>query len=416
MHIQAKYIKRIAIWSILFVQMTWFFYDNIAEAWSYPVKEVAKPSCKADHWNKLSPECKIQLPIIARANYAAYKDNQLTRLIYSVLWGAPYSDWWDNKKWAHEWVDIVSSEWTPIYAVEDGQVVRAGAAAWYGNLITIKHVLWNGNIVYSIYWHLESVITTEWAKVKEWDKIGTMGHEWMARGNHLHFAINTTKDNTYAFYGCGDYPKTGDYEVVEKWLCRDTLFARTVDPIAFIESNGIIPTATTLSTSRIIIKNNRRRIVALPPTAEPTKIPTNTIVASTLPVISKVTIPVTNPTVSTIKATTSFSSTTVKSTESFLKTWKISVVSNFGTSMKKWGSSSIAIVITDANWKKFTWVLDKEVSITPTKNIVTLSPRVIRYVSEWQVISFIEAKEVGTTELVVSYGDVVIGKLVVVVN
>ena len=120
MHIQAKYIKRIAIWSILFVQMTWFFYDNIAEAWSYPVKEVAKPSCKADHWNKLSPECKIQLPIIARANYAAYKDNQLTRLIYSVLWGAPYSDWWDNKKWAHEWVDIVSSEWTPIYAVNVG--------------------------------------------------------------------------------------------------------------------------------------------------------------------------------------------------------------------------------------------------------------------------------------------------------
>jgi hypothetical protein len=92
MRIQAKYIKRIAIWSILFVQMTGFFYDNIAQAWSYPVKEVAKPTCKANHWNKLSAECKMQLPIIARANYAAYKDNQMVRLIYSVLWGAPYSD------------------------------------------------------------------------------------------------------------------------------------------------------------------------------------------------------------------------------------------------------------------------------------------------------------------------------------
>jgi len=38
----------------------------------------------------------------------------------------------------------------------------------------------------------------------------------MARGNHLHFAINTTEENTYAFFGCKDYPKIGDYEVVEK--------------------------------------------------------------------------------------------------------------------------------------------------------------------------------------------------------
>lgn len=414
MRIQAKYIKRIAIWSILFVQMTWFFYDNIAQAWSYPLKEVAKPSCKAQNRSELPADCKIALPVIAKANYAAYKDNQLVRLIYSVLWGAPYSDSRDMTKWSHEWIDITSSEGTPIYAIEDGEVVRARAAVWYGNLVTIKHKLSNGNVVYSIYWHLASITTKEWVSVREGQQIGTMGHEWMARGNHLHFAINTTKDNTYAFLWCGDYPKTGDYEVVEKWLCRDTLFARTVDPIAFIEWNGIIPTATTLSTSRIIIKNNRRTIVALPPTPEPIK--TNTIVATTTPTIPKVTTPVTNPTISTVKATTSFSSSSVKTSDSFLKTRQVSVVSNFGTTMKKWGSSSIGIVITDANGKKFTWVLDKEVSITPTKNIVTLSPRVIRYVSEWQVISFVEAKEAGTTELVVSYGDVVIGKLVVNIN
>ncbi len=86
MAMKHKYRKKVAIWSILLIQMTGFFYDNIAQAWSYPVKEVAKPECKADHWSKLSAACKVNLPIIAKANYAAYRDNQLVRLIYSVLW------------------------------------------------------------------------------------------------------------------------------------------------------------------------------------------------------------------------------------------------------------------------------------------------------------------------------------------
>lgn len=388
--------------------MTGFFYDNIAQAWSYPVKQVAKPECKADHWDKLSPECKINLPIIAKANYSAYRENQLVRLIYSVLWWAPYSDGWDMKKWAHEWVDIVSSEGTPIYAVEDGTVVRARAAAGYWNLVTIKHKLANWKNVYSIYGHLEAITTKEWATVKEWEKIGTMWHEWMARGNHLHFAINTTEENTYAFFGCKDYPKIWDYEVVEKGLCRDTLFARTVDPIAFIEFNWTIPTAPTLTTSRVIIRNNRRRITPIEPTKEVTQ---PTIVATTNPAPIK---PITQTNPPRIQATSFSSSTT--SSESFLKDWKISVVSNFWSTIKKWGTSTIGIMIENASGKKYTGVLDKEISITPSKNIVWLSPRVIRYVSQWQVISFVEAKETGTTELVVSYGSTVIGKLVVTVN
>jgi hypothetical protein len=397
--------------------MTGFFYDNIAQAWSYPVKEVAKPSCKADHWSKLSADCKINLPIIAKANYASYRENQLVRLIYSVLWGAPYSDGWDMKKWTHEWVDIVSSEWTPIFAVEDGEVVRARKAAWYGNLVTIKHKLAGGKVAYSIYWHLEWYTVAEWDTVFEWQKIGTMGHEGMARGNHLHFAINTTPDNTYAFLWCGDYPKTWDYEVVEKGLCRDNLFARTVDPIAFIEFNGTIPTATTLTTSKIIgksiVKNTKRKITPIAPSEDIAPTPATVVAtASNTPITPKPVIATPAPVTPKV---TSFSSTT-NSSDAFLKTWKVSVVSNFGNTLKKWGNSSIGIVIEDASGKKFTWVLDKEVSITPTKNIVWLSPRVIRYVSQWQVISFIEAKEIGTTELVVSYGDVVIGKLVVTVN
>ncbi len=421
MRIQSHYLKKIAIRSILLIQATWFFYDNIAQARSYPVKEISKPSCKADHWNKLSADCKMKLPIIAKANYSAYQNDQMARLVYSVLRGGTYSDWRDRAHGAHEWIDITSSEGTPIYAIEDGEVVRARSNPGYGNLITIKHTLNNGNTVYSINGHLETMIVKEGSKVSEWQQIGTMGHEWMARGNHLHFAINTTKDNTYAFMWCGDYPKTDDYTIVEKGLCRESLFARTVDPIAFIEANWLIPSATlTTSTSKVISKNitqkTRRPLVALPPVPEKPVVLVTTVNPSALWQTPTVTKPVTTPTVTTVKASTSFSSSTVKSSDTFLKTSKIGVVSNFGTTMKKWSSSTIWITITNNDGKKFTWVLDKEISITPSKQNVSLSPRVIRYVSEWLVISFIEAKEVGTSELVVSYGDTVIGKLVVTVQ
>ncbi|MBP6086333.1 M23 family metallopeptidase [Patescibacteria group bacterium] len=64
-------------------------------------------------------------------------------------------------------MDITSSEGTPIYAIEDGEVVRARSNPGYGNLITIKHTLNNGNTVYSINGHLETMIVKEGSKVSE---------------------------------------------------------------------------------------------------------------------------------------------------------------------------------------------------------------------------------------------------------
>lgn len=60
-------------------------------------------------------------------------------------------------KGAHEGVDFVTSEDTPIYAVEDGIVTKAGAQAGYGNVVVIKHTLSNGKLVYSTYGHVHTV-------------------------------------------------------------------------------------------------------------------------------------------------------------------------------------------------------------------------------------------------------------------
>lgn len=105
MALNKRNLKKIAIRSILVLQATGFFYDSISTyAWSYPVKEVTKPTmdCKAQHWSKLSADCKMQLPVIENADYNSYKNNETMKLIYSVLRGAPYSDGWDMKAGTHE--------------------------------------------------------------------------------------------------------------------------------------------------------------------------------------------------------------------------------------------------------------------------------------------------------------------------
>lgn len=61
----------------------------------------------------------------------------------------------------HEGIDIVSSEGTPIYAIEDGYVTKARAQAGYGNVVVIRHTLPTGKYVYSTYGHLSSITVPE---------------------------------------------------------------------------------------------------------------------------------------------------------------------------------------------------------------------------------------------------------------
>lgn len=67
--------------------------------------------------------------------------------------------------------------------------------------------------------------------------IGRVGDEGLAYGDHLHFVINTTPDNTYAFWDCPDLSR-GEIAIGNLGLCRSYLTERTVDPIAWIESQG----------------------------------------------------------------------------------------------------------------------------------------------------------------------------------
>ena len=170
--------KKTAIIAFLLLQATSFLINGNGFSWSYPLKEVSKDStCRKTARENLSEDCKQPLPIIKGAKYENYKDNPAYTTIYTTMWGAPYDNGWAIGKGAHEGVDIVSSKGTPVYAVEDGTVIRARSQAGYGKVVMIKHMLADKRPVYSIYGHLDAITIPEGVTVKEGELIGTVGNE-----------------------------------------------------------------------------------------------------------------------------------------------------------------------------------------------------------------------------------------------
>ncbi len=213
----------------------------------YPLKHVSLIECRTQHWDTIEESCKIDLPRIHKANYAAYANNELYRQTYSVLWGAPYKwDSWDMAKGAHLWVDIPTSEGTPLYSVANGEVMFAGFQNGYGNVVKIRFT--RGWVTYySITAHMEKIHVRTGETVYTGQQIGTVGNTGSVFGAlggfHVHWEI--TADNfgrpKYGFLGCEDLTK-GHVEIINTGLCREELHSYTYDPILFVESAYKKPT------------------------------------------------------------------------------------------------------------------------------------------------------------------------------
>ena len=85
----------------------------------------------------------------------------------------------------HKGLDIAASGGTPIKAVADGTVIRAGWSSGYGNLVVIDH----GNGVTTYYGHCSRLYVSKGTSVKAGDKIAAVGSTGNSTGNHLHFEI-----------------------------------------------------------------------------------------------------------------------------------------------------------------------------------------------------------------------------------
>ncbi|MDM8566696.1 M23 family metallopeptidase [Candidatus Halobeggiatoa sp. HSG11] len=96
-----------------------------------------------------------------------------------------------GKRWRrmHRGIDIAAKRGTPIFAVEDGVVVRAKRVRGYGNLVEIKH----SNIYSTRYGHNSKNLVKAGDIVKRGQKIALVGSTGRSTGPHVHFEIRQSK-------------------------------------------------------------------------------------------------------------------------------------------------------------------------------------------------------------------------------
>lgn len=238
------------IWELALVVVVWLSSLLFAStsnlpnntSFSYPLKQVSTLECRTLYWNDMPDSCKINLPIIHWANYSAYENNSLYKSIYTALRAAPYSDSWNQKIWAHAWVDIATARGTPLYSIWDWEIYFAWWNSAYGNVVKIKYI-YNWEMVYAIYAHMDSIDLKTWDKVSKSQKIWTVWNSWNTSWwlwwYHVHFEID--KDSfwrpAYSYANCPDLSKW-HYKIIQNWLCRTELFTYQYDPIRLLESNS----------------------------------------------------------------------------------------------------------------------------------------------------------------------------------
>ncbi|MCX6741080.1 MAG: M23 family metallopeptidase, partial [Candidatus Parcubacteria bacterium] len=90
--------------------------------------------------------------------------------------------------WRHTGIDIADKSRPPVYAAEDGVVIKAQVGGYnggYGNNIIIDH----GNGLNTLYGHLTSLNVHVGDSVSRGQVIGIMGTTGRSTGIHLHFEV-----------------------------------------------------------------------------------------------------------------------------------------------------------------------------------------------------------------------------------
>jgi murein DD-endopeptidase MepM/ murein hydrolase activator NlpD len=85
----------------------------------------------------------------------------------------------------HAGIDLAAPSGSPVVSAGRGEVLRAGWAAGYGNMVVIDH----GRGLTTRYAHLERSLVHTGQAVATGQEIGLVGATGHATGSHLHFEI-----------------------------------------------------------------------------------------------------------------------------------------------------------------------------------------------------------------------------------
>ncbi len=106
---------------------------------------------------------------------------------------------------AHNGMDIGAPIGTPVYATDEGQVVRVdhnGRSYQYGRYILIDH----GNGLSSLYAHLSGATVEAGQSIAKGQLIGYVGDTGFVTGPHLHFGVYATPSGGWQIVGSKSQP------------------------------------------------------------------------------------------------------------------------------------------------------------------------------------------------------------------
>jgi murein DD-endopeptidase MepM/ murein hydrolase activator NlpD len=119
-----------------------------------------------------------------------------------ATWGSHYYPFGTNNRGQYLWhhgIDIQNPMDTPIVAVGDGVVARAGpddqvpfgpSLNFFGQAVLVRHdQTWNDLPLYTLYGHVSKILVREGQPVKAGDVVALVGQGGVALGPHLHLEV-----------------------------------------------------------------------------------------------------------------------------------------------------------------------------------------------------------------------------------
>jgi len=123
--------------------------------------------------------------------------NGVSRGLFYYPYGADGLEDWNPLR-IHHGVDFPNPTGSPVRAAGGGVVAFAstpenpvwGNSASYGNVVIIEHDFgWNGEVIYTLYAHLEKALVNTGDVVTTGDVIALSGNTGRSLGPHLHFEV-----------------------------------------------------------------------------------------------------------------------------------------------------------------------------------------------------------------------------------
>lgn len=110
----------------------------------------------------------------------------------------------------HQGVEFNDPDGTPVHAIADGTVVFAGPAEAGANTVAIRHDQgWNGQQVFSVYYHNIRLDVRTGQHVRAGDVISLVGNTGRATNDHLHLEVHVapTADSAKIVNAAERYPQ-----------------------------------------------------------------------------------------------------------------------------------------------------------------------------------------------------------------